>query len=98
MNFHRALGCSGSSTAQANTRGASHRTTYEVVCHSPSDSCLLRPANRAPSVGPAAPSSQATERSSALSVGIRLMSETNSHTRTGDARILLRTSTVGLSA
>ena len=98
MNRQIAVGSSGSSTAQASTRGSSHSTTCEVVAHSPSASCALRPTNRSPTAGPVAPSSHSTDCSSLLMLGISSTSETTAHTRSGGASIQVSTSTVGLSA
>ena len=69
-----------------------------MVSHSPSASCLLRPANLAPATGSFAPSSHSTDCSSELKAGISSMSATSSQTRAGGALIQTRTPTAGLSA
>ncbi len=98
VNRQSAVGCWGSSTAQASTRDGSYSTMWDVVLHSPSASCLLVPTNRAPSAGPSRSSSQRTDSSSGLNRGISPMSDTSVHSRVGGAAIQVRTSTVGLSA
>jgi len=95
---HSAVGLAGSSTAHPNTRSGSNSTTCDVVAHSPSASCLLRPANLAPSAAPLALSSHSTDCNSELMAGISSTSDTSCHTRAGGASIQVRTSTVGLSA
>ena len=61
--------------------------TVLTVSHSPMAGWALRPVNRRPTAGRAfrAPSSQATSCSSELSAGIRKMSLTMPHTRSGGA-------------
>ena len=85
MNRQVADGWPGSPTAQAKRRGGSHSMTVLTVSHSPMAGWALRPVNRWPTAGPATPSSQATSRSSELSSGIRKMSLTMPHTRSGGA-------------
>ena len=58
----------------------------------------LRPANRQPAAGPVAPSSQATSCSSELNRGIRKMSLTMPHTRSGGASMVISAATAGQSA
>ena len=98
MNRQIAVGFCGSSTAQASLLGGSYSTMWDVVAHSPSASCLLRPMNRAPRAGPVLPSSHSTDCSSELMRGISSMSDTSVHTCAGGAAIQVWTSTVGLSA
>ena len=85
VNRQVADGWPGSPTAHAKQRGSSHSTTVLTVSHCPMDRLALRPVNRQPTAGPVTPSSQATSRSSALSPGIRKMSLTRGHTRSGGA-------------
>ena len=85
VNRQVAIGWPGSPTAQANRRGSSHSITVLTVSHAPRYSLALRPANRQPRAGPVTPSSQATSCSSPLSPGIRKISLTRGHTRSGGA-------------
>ena len=75
----------GSPTAHAKQRGSSHSTTVLTVSQLPRAALALRPVNRQPTAGPVTPSSQATSCSSPLSPGIRKMSLTRGHTRSGGA-------------
>ena len=85
MNRQVAIGWPGSPTAHANRRGSSHSITVLTVSHVPRYWLALRPENRWPGAGPVAPSSQDTSCSSVLSPGIRKMSLTSGHTRSGGA-------------
>ena len=85
MNRQVADGWPGSPTAHAKQRGSSHSITVLTVSHVPLYSLALRPTNRQPRAGPVTPSSQVTSCSSPLSPGIRKMSLTKDHTRSGEA-------------
>ena len=93
-----AAGSSGSSTAQANTRGGSHTTTRDVVVHSPTSRWRLRPLKAAPTAGSRTSSSHATSCTSRDSDATRWMSLTNAHSTSGGADTWIVASATGPSA